>query len=369
MPSLPDILRHELRELTRVNQSDRLWQMALAASLAMGVPLLAGVYFGHLNLGLVGSLAGLVFLYVTHTPLHHRMVALMACAFGMGACYTLGVLCHPFTALLLPVITVVSMLVMMVSRYYALAPPGGLFFIMALSIGAYTPVSWSQVPVMVGVFTMGALSACVIAFVYSLLSLRLRAAVPVQPLPEPSFDFVVFDSVVIGVFVGLSLAVAHALSLERPYWVPVSCVAVIQGASLRAVWNRQLQRVLGTGVGLFLAWGVLSLPLGPWGLAFTMMGLSFVVEMLVVRHYAVAVMLITPLTMLLAEAANLGHAVPAQLMQARFVDTALGCLMGLLGGVCLHSPRFRAWMGRPLKALVPARFSRPQAPATTPPPT
>ncbi|MBX3622206.1 MAG: FUSC family protein [Rhizobacter sp.] len=368
MPSLPDLLRHELRELTRVNQSDRLWQMALAASLAMGLPLLAGVYFGHLNLGLVGSLAGLVFLYITHTPLHHRMVALMACAFGMNACYALGVLCHPFTGLLLPVITVVSMLVMMVSRYYALAPPGGLFFIMALAIGAYTPVGWAQVPVMVGVFTLGTLLACVIAFLYSLLSLRLRAPVPVQPLPPPSFDFVVFDPVVIGVFVGLSLAVAQLLQLERPYWVPVSCVAVIQGASLRAVWNKQLQRVLGTAAGLVVAWGVLSLPLGPWGLALTMMGLSFVVEVLVVRHYALAVTLITPLTMLLAEAANLGHAQPALLMQARFIDTVLGCAMGLLGGVCLHSAAFRAAVGRPLRALVPARLSRPPVlPPPSPP--
>jgi hypothetical protein len=32
--------------------------------------------------------------------------------------------------------------------------------------------------------------------------------------------------------------------------VPVSCLAVLQGASLRAVWNRQFQRLLGTALAV-----------------------------------------------------------------------------------------------------------------------
>lgn len=39
---------------------------------------------------------------------------------------------------------------------------------------------------------------------------------------------------------------------------------MIQGASLRAVWTRQLHRVLGTSIGLLLAWGLLLLPLDNW---------------------------------------------------------------------------------------------------------
>lgn len=350
------LLDAELRELTRINASDRLWQMPMAAALAMGLPLLAGVHFDRMDLGLVGSLGGLVFLYVMHTPLHHRMVALMACAFGMVACYTLGVLSHPFPSLILPMLVVASILVTMVCRFYALAPPGSLFFIMAASVGAYTPVERAQIPTVVGVFTMAAVLACLIALVYSVYTLRLRAPAPVPPLPTATFDFVVFDSVVIGAFVGLSLALAQALALGRPYWVPVSCLAVIQGASLRAVWNRQLQRVLGTAAGLLLSWGLLALPLGPWTVVLTMMALSFAIELVVVRHYAFAVMLITPLTILLAEAATLGHSPPTVLMQARFVDTALGCMVGLAGGICLHSPRFRSVVGRQMRRLIPARM-------------
>ena len=64
-----------------------------------------------------------------------------------------------------------------------------------------------------------------------------------------------------------------------------------------------------------------------------------------------------PLTVLLADAATLGsHVAVGALVRARFLDTVLGCVVGLLGGICLHSPRLRAAVARPLRALVPRRF-------------
>lgn len=353
---------NEFRQLTTLHASDRAWQMPFAAALASGLPLLAGAHYGRMADGLVASLGGLVFLYLPATPLSHRMVSLMASAFGMVACYALGALSHllppSLAPLLIPVLTFVAIVVTMVCRVYGVGPPGSLFFVMAAAIGVYTPVEPATLPARVGLIALGCLLACLIGFAYSLHALRRRAPEPVVPPPAPTFDFVVFDSVVIGVFVGISLALAQALQLEKPYWVPVSCLAVIQGASLRAVWNKQLQRVLGTGVGMVLSWGMLMLPLGPWSVGLGVMALSFVIEAMVVRHYGIAVVFITPLTILLAEATTLGHTVPGPLVLARFFDTVLGCVVGLVGGICLHSPRFREIAGRPLRRLVPSRLLR-----------
>lgn len=235
---------------------------------------------------------------------------------------------------------------------------------MVAAIGAYSPVPFLDLPLMVGLVFLGGLLAAVIAFGYSLIVLRLQAPTPVQPLPQPTFEHVVLDSVLIGALVGLSLLLAMALQLERPYWVPVSCMAVIQGTTLRAVWNRNLQRVVGTAAGMLVAWGLLSLPLGPWAVgrgpwavAPILMLLSFTVEWLVVRHYGLATVFITPLTILLAEAARLDpQASHAALIQSRFMDTMLGCAVGLLGGVVMHQPRLRAAVGRSLRALVPVRM-------------
>ena len=84
--------------------------------------------------------------------------------------------------------------------------------------------------------------------------------------------------------------------------------------------------------------------------------LVFIIESTVVRHYGFAVIFITPLTILLAEAAMLGQLpAAAELIQSRFNDTVLGCLVGLVGGICLHNRHFRALFGPLLRRLMPSR--------------
>lgn len=348
-------LGREFANFMRINRSDRRWQMPFAAALASGLPLLVGAWFGRMDYGLISSLGGMVFLSLPETPLSHRMVALMASAFGMTASYAFGVMSHFFPPVMMLVLTFTAILVTMVCRFYRVGPPGGLFFIMAAAIGAYSPAEVGDVPLKVGLMAMGCLLACLVAFFYSVHILRLQPPVPVSPLPALSFDFVIFDSIVIGAFVGISLALAQLLQLEKAYWVPVSCLAVIQGMSLRAVWTKQLQRVVGTSFGLLVAWGLLLLPLNAWSVSLVLIALAFIVETMVVRHYGLAAVFITPLTILLAEAATLGQTDVAELIEARFIDTLLGCLVGLVGGACLHSPRFRAVVGGWIRRLGPRR--------------
>lgn len=350
------LLHHELQQIVTIRKSDRPWQMPFAAALASGLPLVVGAYFGRMDYGLISSLGGLVFLYLPETPLQHRMVFLMAAAFGMIASYALGVITHLLPIFLVPILTSIAVVVTVICRFYRVHPPGALFFIMAAAIGAYTPGDIMAIPLKVGLIAMGCLLAFLIAFFYSLHILRYRSPRLVLPLPKPSFDYVVFDSVIIGLSVGLSLALAQLLQMEKAYWVPVSCLAVIQGMTLRAVWDKQVHRIIGTGIGLLLAWGLLSLSLNPWLIALAMIVLPFIVETLVVRHYGFASIFITPMTILLADAATLGEGSATLLIRARFFDTLLGCLIGLAGGVCLHHQQLRALLGPPMRRLIPLRF-------------
>ncbi len=353
--AMTGMVHTEFRYLVEIKSSDRHWFMPFCAALATGAPLFIGVYFDHLNYGLVSSLGGIVFLYTPATPLHHRMVALMACGFGMSTCYALGVMAHFLPPpLLVPVLTLMVILVSMLCRFYHIAPPGSLFFIMAAAIGIYSPVEALEVPLFVGLLTMGCVLAGLIAFFYSLYILSVQEPQPVAPLPPADFDFVVFDPIIIGLFVGLSLTLAQIFHLERSYWVPVSCLAIIQGESVRAVWNRQVHRILGTVVGIFVTWGLFELPLNGWGISLMMTVLVFVIEILVVRHYGLAVVFITPLTIFLADATLFGHGAPDAVVVARLFDTVLGSIIGLMGGLCLHHPRFRTVVGRLIRGAIPS---------------
>ena len=348
-------LRLEWRDLTEVKRSDRSWHMPFAAALASGIPLFVGAFFGRMDFGLLASLGGMVFLSLPNSPLQHRMMMLLAASFGMVASFAVGALTQFWPALMVLALTLIAMVVNMVCRTYRLGPPGSLFFIMAAAIAAYMPGTLEQVPLRVGVVAMGCLVACLVAFVYSLYMTRVAPPPPAPELPPPDFDFVVYDSVVIGAFVGLSLVVAEVLGLERAYWVPVSCLAVIQGANLRAAWSKQVHRIIGTAAGLLIAWGLLSLPLNVWTLSAIMMALSFLIETLVVRHYGLAATFITPLTIFLAEAVHLGQSDPTPLIHARFIDTVIGAFIGYLGALLIHNPRLRPVLSRWMRAVLPSR--------------
>jgi uncharacterized membrane protein YccC len=353
LADLRRFLVDEARQLASVNRSDRPWEMPVAAALASGVPIFVGAAYGEPGLGLAGSLGGLVFLHQPPTRLSHRMAWVMASAFGMIGSHALGMLGHLYPPLVIPLLVFITIVVTMVCRFYAAPPPGSLFFVMAASIAAYSPVHGRDALAQVGAVALGAVLAVALAFVYSLRIVRRRGETSLELHPHRDFDAVVSDSIVIGGFVGLALLVAHALQLERPYWVPVSCLAIIQGSSLRAAWTRQLHRIIGTALGLLVFLGIAQIPLGPWSVAIAVTALTLVVETLVVRHYALAVAFITPLAILLAEAGRGSMQAPQDLMQARLIDTVIGAVLGLIGAACLHTPRFRAAFGSGVRKLLP----------------
>lgn len=348
------VLPEEPRQPATSNSSDKGWRLALASALDTGLSVLIGTsWSGRLELGMLSAVGALVFLYLPSTPLSHRMAALMAYSFGMVACFTLGATSHLYPPAIIPTLTAIATLVTISSRFYSVAQPQGLLFLLGAAIGAYFPHTMDEVPRVIGLVAIGCLTACVIGFFYSLYMLR---RFPPQPAPSSSFDFdyVVVDSTIIGCAVGISLAAAHALNFHLPYWVAVSCLTVIQEASLQAVWEKQLRRVVGTTIGLFVAWVLLSQPLGEWSIVVAIMLLTFFIKMLVEGYYAFAMIFLTPLILLLGESATQGRAPPDELIQARFFDTVLGCVVGLAGGICLHFPRFHAAVYKVLLWFAPA---------------
>ncbi|MRX50395.1 FUSC family protein [Paracoccus sp. S-4012] len=348
-------LRHEWRELVTIRASDRPWEMPVGAALATGLPMLAGAAWDLMGDATLASMAGLIFVYLPRTPLHHRMVTIMGCGFGMICCFAIGALCQLVPVARVPVLALLATALTMLCRYFRIGPPGNLFFIMVAAVAAYAPAVLADLPYRIGILALGCINAAAVALIYSLHALRRRAALPIPPPPEPDFDGLWIDPVVIGLAVGLSLALAQALGLDKAYWVAVSCLAVMQGLSLRAAWNRHVHRTLGTAIGLGLTWVLLSLLAGNWEIALALTALTFLIETAIVRHYGFAAVFITPLTIILAEAPNLGGNTAA-LMEARLLDTVLGTSIGFAGAACLHSPAFRRRFGAMLRRLIPARY-------------
>jgi uncharacterized membrane protein YccC len=70
-------------------------------------------------------------------------------------------------------------------------------------------------------------------------------------------------------------------------------------------------------------------------LALLIVVLSFLIELLVIRNYGFAVIFITPLTIILAEATSASLDIDWVIL-LRMIDVVLGSTVGYLGGWLLH---------------------------------
>jgi len=143
------------------------------------------------------------------------------------------------------------------------------------------------------------------------------------------------------------------LGLQKAHWVPVSCLAVLQGVTLRVSWSRHVHGIVGTVIGIGVTGLLVPLLTDIWAIVATVTILAFLIETAVVRHYAFAAIFITPLTILLAETSSPGATSIGVLMEARLIDTVVGALIGLAGALCLHSERVRGAVHAGLAAALP----------------
>jgi uncharacterized membrane protein YccC len=139
----------------------------------------------------------------------------------------------------------------------------------------------------------------------------------------------------------LAVAVSAPLGVHRTYWVLLTVIAILQnGRRLRLTALRGIHRVLGTLIGLGLFALILQLrPSGLW-LALLLAVLQFIVELVVVRNYGLALVFITPLALIIAAQGDPGDVGTITLI--RVEDTLLGAgiaLVVLAGALLLRRLR------------------------------
>jgi len=343
--SVKQLIKQEINAFFKLRQTERLWHIPVLASLCVGIPLLVGLYFDNLKSGLVASMAGLVILYLpAWSTIANRMTMLLVCSFVFMISYGIGISFSFDPIISAVVLGLFSMTVHWVTLYFKTRPPGSFFFIMIASISSCVPYDLHAIPERVGLMGMGSMLACLLALIYCLLMLKIN---PVQQSNSVSTVLLknkyvnIVEAFIIGLFMFGSLLIGHMLKLQNPYWVPISCAAVMQGASLYHIWQRVFHRILGTFIGFALCWVLLSISKAPLSICISIIVLQFIVEMLVVRHYALAVIFITPLTILLTEAANPLIHDPNMLVYVRFWDITLGSALGFVGGWILYHEKIR----------------------------
>jgi uncharacterized membrane protein YccC len=186
------------------------------------------------------------------------------------------------------------------------------------------------IPVLVAI---GALSAYVIVALPVVLrfvrSHRSNAAAPAALF---SWSRLNVEKSMITARVMLAVAAAALLGAffraGHGYWVVMVAGAVLQATHVsRDSAIRALQRVVGTVMGVFV-FGFIRFadPRGAWLIVVLVM-LQFAIEVVVARHYALALAFITPTALTIAAAAT---SAPGPLVHQRIVDTVLGAAIAMM---------------------------------------
>lgn len=320
------------------------WPLALTAALGIAAPIAVMTLLGQASLGYIAASGAFTVLFAGSAPVVDRARVLPFVAAGLLACASLGALAAGNPWLVSIGVVVVALASAALCFGFRLGPPGPLFFVLVFGLTTHVLGAGTIMPL---VYLAALAAGCAFSYAVAMTPLvvpRIRA-VPSRPLrellPGPSLTSAsrllllrVAIVAAIGVLLGL------LIDPERTYWVVGSAVAVIGvAAARRAAFERGLHRMLGTivGAGVYIALSLLH-PAGLW-IAVLLGALQFTIELVVVRHYALALVFITPLVLLLTGAAT-GTIGSTDIALERIVDTVVGAALGAASGL-LH-PRATA---------------------------
>lgn len=125
--------------------------------------------------------------------------------------------------------------------------------------------------------------------------------------------------------------IAYQFEFARPYWVPLSCVAVMSGSTIVTTYHRAIQRAFGTILGILVASLILATYPAGFIMAVFILILTFITELFIVKNYGLAALFFTPNALLMAESTSHGSFTFTYFASARLIDILIGSVIGLIG--------------------------------------
>jgi len=310
-------------------------RVALRAGISVFVPLFVVTAIGHQEWSMYAGFGAFTSLYGRNHV--HLSRAAMQASVGavLVAVVVLGVAVStlPNAAwVAVPIAGLVAAGASLLSRAQDWHPPGSLFVVFAFGGCASVPHTTADLLPALVVTGLSALFAVVVGAVGGVarrdrsLPSKVRLHRSWLPLQDAA------AATVAG-------ALATASGIGHPYWATVAAVAPLSARGLRSQLTRGIQRVLGTLLGLVTSAVLLGLHLTGVALLVVIAALQTGAELLVGRNYGVALLVITPLALLMGQTAFEQPA--GQLLFDRGVETVIGSAVGLTLVLVLHLQRQR----------------------------
>lgn len=308
----------------------------IGAGICMAVPLFIGYFSNNLTIGSFGSLGIFTFLYYQSLPLKNLLIRLSAVGLFLLFGNLVGMLTTHVPWLIPISIALIAFCARIIFRLYDISKPGAFFIVMVTAMGSGTKIPLDRVPYMMSYVVLGILTSLIVATILYFI----EGAVETTPTKKMSLQerlytdpAALLDALHYAAILFLATYISQSLHLTNAYWMIVSCAAVLQGDNLRAIMQRNIQRIFGTIIGLLIAAFVLSFSFTSLQSILLICFFFITVEFFIKRNYTVANFFTTPMSLLLANLAR--HQYMISLLNYRLIGIVLGSLLGLLGAYVL----------------------------------
>ena len=322
-----------LRSLFVLGPSNGAHRIALRAALSVVVPLLLLDATGHLDWTMYEAFGAFTSLYGRERIAADRVRLQLAAGAWMTGCVTAGALIASSDHrgwLAVPAAAAVAMAAAYRSSVEGWHPPGSLFQVFGIAAVASVPGRAQDVLPAFLVSASAALFAVLLGNLGAWVRTRQGYLAAASDPIGGSVTGAGRAAVLAGLGVLLAGSVANALEIGRPYWAMVSTVVPLAARALSAQVVRGAHRLVGTGLGLVVAWLLLALDLTGTAAILAVGVLQALAELVVGRNYAFALLFITPLALLMG---NVVHPVPTgSLLADRAVETVIGVAIGVTIG-------------------------------------
>lgn len=320
------------------------WPRAARAAIALGLPIAIAALLGVSHLGYNAAVGAFAVLYGGALPARERAKVMPFIASGLLCAAALGVLLggsRPLTLLGLAAVAIVAAALV---YGFSVGPPGVMFFVLVYGMFAHARAATSAADAAQGLLALvvGSLLAYVIAIVPLF---EEPSGVKARPLREllprsrwdPTATLLLERTIVVSI---LGAAAGLLVDPVRAYWVVAAAVTVVGvSAASTATFGRGIHRMIGTVVGAGVYVLLVLIPWSPLWIAVLLAALQFLVELVISRNYALALVFITPLVLVLTGAAS-GDFGSLAIAGERVIDTIVGSVLALAVTV-LPLPRLR----------------------------
>ncbi|MCB8876011.1 FUSC family protein [Acidisoma silvae] len=303
----------------------------------MGIPLYFIYCVGRLDLEVFAAFGALTSLYGHSEPAETRLETQLA----VGASLVLTIAAAAiFSAMLGPSWLLALMLLAVVLLAGSLGavmgwmPRGEIFFVLSLLVIAGLPLKPTELPLVIGTSTGGALISIILTLLEIENSrmaqpwhrrLRQRTAAGTDALDKRRHAIAIMMAA-IGVMSAWLLSLA--LKIGHPYWAALIVTALIPALLSADALRRTGRLALGTAGGVGLAALLFSASPGPLALISVIVICQAIAEVFVARSYAIALLFFTPLAIGMS---NIGRGLPwGPLLTTRVVEAGIGIVIALL---------------------------------------